>query len=100
MHDDKNRMVVHRRPSAVRKLRRCRNCLRLANDQLFVGGTVPQAFLDNIFWLEQGITGATQIGTQLVPVPEPINVALGVFGAMFVVFGFGRRLYARTHRPA
>jgi autotransporter-associated beta strand protein len=30
---------------------------------------------------------------EIVPVPEPINVALGVFGAVFLMFGFGRRLY-------
>ncbi len=31
-------------------------------------------------------------GLEIQPVPEPINVALGVFGAVFVVFEFGRRL--------
>src|SRR4030095_11725887 len=40
-------------------------------------------------------------GTQeIVPVPEPINVALCVFGAVFVVFGIGRRLRAQARQQA
>lgn len=41
--------------------------------------------------------GAMWTGTEIVPspVPEPVNVALGVFGAVFAGFGFARRLRAR-----
>lgn len=40
---------------------------------------------------------ATRLGGQIVPVPEPTNIALGVFGAIVVLFGIGRRLYARAN---
>jgi hypothetical protein len=71
------------------------------DDKLIVTfGSASQAFLDNIFWSDQGITGSIQLlGGEIVPVPEPINVALGIFGAVFVVFGIGRR-YVRARQQA
>jgi autotransporter-associated beta strand protein len=40
--------------------------------------------------------GAAWVGSEIVPaVPEPVNVALGVFGVVFAGFGFARRLHAR-----
>jgi autotransporter-associated beta strand protein len=66
------------------------------DDKLFVtSGSASQDFLDHIFWTDQSITGANQLGTgEIVPVPEPINVALGIFAGAFVAFGIARRLRA------
>ena len=43
------------------------------------------------------VPGATLSGRLIVPVPEPINVALGIFGVGFVMFGIGRRFCARAN---
>ncbi len=60
------------------------------DDQIFVSGTASAQFLADINFA--GIsTGAMQLGTgEIVPVPEPANVALGVFGVLLVGLGLGR----------
>lgn len=42
--------------------------------------------------------GATRLGHEIMHVLESTNVALGVFGAVVVMFGIGHRLYARTNQ--
>jgi hypothetical protein len=44
--------------------------------------------------------GVAGLGRQIVPVPEPTTVALAVFGAVVVMFGIGRRLYARANNKS
>ena len=55
-------------------------------------GAASSDFLNNIHWTDQNITGALQLNDgEIVPVPEPINVALGIFGVVFAgVAGFRR----------
>lgn len=47
--------------------------------------TLRYGYLDNVV-----------LNGSVTPVPEPINVALGVFGFCAVVVGVGRRVYARA----
>lgn len=70
------------------------------DDKIFINGTLgsqySQAFLDNVRWYDEAGTtllysGARVSGGELQPVPEPINVALGIFGAAFVGINLGRR---------
>jgi len=64
-------------------------------DQIFVGAGTSATFLGDIFFADYngGILGAARLDSgELVPIPEPINVALGVFGVVFAGMGMIRRL--------
>ncbi len=70
------------------------------DDHIFSTAGVTVAELSQIHFTGY-VDGAIRLGTgEIVPVPEPINVALGVFGAVFVVFGIGRRLRAQARQQA
>lgn len=59
----------------------------------FNPGGASQNFLNHVYWSDLNITGAFQLGSgEIVPVPEPINVALGIFGVVFAGVAVGRRL--------
>jgi autotransporter-associated beta strand protein len=65
-----------------------------ADDHIFISADPGATVLGQIQFTGFA-AGALRLGTgEIVPVPEPINIALGVFGAVFLVFGLGRRLYA------
>ena len=66
------------------------------DDHIFITADPGATVLSQIHFTGFGDGALWLSGTgEIVPVPEPINVALGVFGAVFVVSGLGRRLRAR-----
>tara|TARA_B100001248_G_scaffold262395_1_gene258096 strand:+ start:34073 stop:35230 length:1158 start_codon:yes stop_codon:yes gene_type:complete len=47
-------------------------------DRIVFNTSLSQDFLDNVYWADQGITGAFQLGSgEIVPVPEPATLLVG-----------------------
>ena len=68
-------------------------------DQIKFAASLDQAFLDNIFWVDQGITGAIQLPSgEIVPVPEPSTVIGGIFLGLVVSGDIYRRYRQRRRR--
>jgi hypothetical protein len=51
----------------------------------------------NIFFADMS---GTELIAGITPVPEPINIALSMFGVLFVGVGLGRRYLAQLRREA
>ncbi|MCW5553475.1 MAG: autotransporter-associated beta strand repeat-containing protein [Verrucomicrobiae bacterium] len=71
------------------------------DDRIYFTSTPGSDFLDHVYFdIGGNLYFADMIGNELVagvtPVPEPVNVALGVFGAMFAAIGLWRR-HRATH---
>ncbi|MDX2109967.1 MAG: autotransporter-associated beta strand repeat-containing protein [Verrucomicrobiota bacterium] len=61
-------------------------------DQIIFGETLPASFLNNVYWGPTYGYGATQLSTgEIVPVPEPATIAIGVLLLGFVGYDFYRR---------
>jgi hypothetical protein len=57
-------------------------------DQIIFGTTLSSAFLNNVFWSTQGITGARQLASgEIVPIPEPGSI-LGGIGLAALAIGY------------
>jgi hypothetical protein len=80
-------------------------------DRIFLSGTLgaqyTQAFLNNVQWFPEAgggtptYVGATVLGTgELVPVPEPTNIALAVFGAGAITMTGARRWLGSRQKPS
>ncbi len=66
------------------------------DDRIYFTSTPGSDFLDHVYFdIGGNLYFADMIGNELVagvtPVPEPVNVALGVFGVMFAAIGLWRR---------
>jgi hypothetical protein len=77
------------------------------SDKVFITGQSASAqFLANVQFVRPDNTlfplGATFVGLtdQLVPVPEPTHIALGIFGLGFVGAGAYRRFFAKKAEAA
>ena len=76
-----------------------------ADDKIFITSTPNQNFLDHVqfdiggtlYYATMG--GGNELIPNATPVPEPINVALALFGVVFAGVGVARRLRARSRRP-
>ncbi|MBI3850776.1 MAG: autotransporter-associated beta strand repeat-containing protein [Verrucomicrobia bacterium] len=72
-----------------------------SDDRIFIMGIAPDAtFLSHIQFqigteLFLGVMSGNELVAGVTAVPEPINVALAVFGVVFAGVGFARRLRAR-----
>jgi autotransporter-associated beta strand protein len=72
-----------------------------ADNKLFLSNFDPGTQNLSFFQFDSYPQGAMMIaGGELVPVPEPINVALGIFGVLFVGFKVGRRYFGKPAQPA
>jgi len=76
-----------------------------SGDLVLLTSQPTQDFLNNVQFLvgSTTINGAYwrgDLGGALVPVPEPVNVALGAFGAGAVGVGIARRLMRRSKEAA
>ena len=68
------------------------------DDHIFISGTASAQLLADIDFTGYQ-AGAMQLGNgEIVPVPEPINVALGVFGVVAGGVGLARRVRARRSK--
>ena len=68
-------------------------------DQIQFASSLNQAFLDNVFWVDQGITGAIQLPSgEIVPVPEPSTVIGGIFLGLVVAGDIYRRYRQRRRQ--
>lgn len=65
------------------------------SDQILFSSTPSQAFLDQVYWADLGITGAKLVGQEIVPVPEPS----AIIGGSLLLLLAGVQLY-RRHRAA
>lgn len=65
------------------------------SDQIRFTSAPSQVFLDNVFWSDRNITGATMIGDEIVPVPEPSTVAGGIGLGLVVLFQLVRKFRSR-----
>lgn len=63
------------------------------NDQLIFSVAVPTAFLENVFWEAQNITGARQLSTgEIIPIPEPSTYLTGIAGLLLIGLKYGRKI--------
>ena len=63
-----------------------------SSDQIIFGTSLTQAFLDNVAWTDQGITGAFQLPSgEIVPIPEPATIFSGALLIGLIGFDFYRR---------
>lgn len=67
-----------------------------SDDRIYITTAPEASFLNHVYFdLGGNLYFADMIGNELVagvtPVPEPVNVALGVFGVMFAAIGLWRR---------
>ena len=75
------------------------------DDQIFINGSVDPGFLSHTYFNLDGtlyfgaMLSNELVAGDLVPVPEPIHYALGIFGLVFVGVRAGRA-YLANHRPA
>lgn len=62
-------------------------------DRLVFGTSLSSAFLSNIFWSQQNITGALQLASgEIIPIPEPSSVLGGIgLAALAVAYEIRRR---------
>lgn len=75
-----------------------------SNDRITFASDPGAAFRNAVSWTSvngsQSIQGALYVGDELVPVPEPANVALAIFGGAFLGFGVARRAWSHCRRQA
>jgi hypothetical protein len=64
-------------------------------DQVIFGQSLSDAFLAKVYWVDQGLWGATQLASgEIVPVPEPAVI----FSGLLLVGALGYDLKRRKSR--
>lgn len=64
------------------------------SDAIIFSNTVPQSFLDNVYWADLGITGAIQLPSGEIipiPIPEPSTYFMGIIGLLLSGYHFFKR---------
>jgi autotransporter-associated beta strand protein len=70
------------------------------DDHIILSANPGATVLGQIHFADYADGALYLLGGEIVPVPEPSNIALGIFGAVVALFGIRQRLRSQARRPA